>query len=363
MKPRILHVITGLQVGGAEMMLVKTLPKLTDFEHTVCTVLERGPLADRLEAGGVRVVALDLRRHPFRGLGQFWRLSREKPGVTISYLIHADLFVRVFGRLFGLRKQVVFVRNNLIGSQYDKLLRWERKTNKRVMRYFSVSASVARMYQEQHGYDPKQFTVIPNGIEVEKFSAAKPLFRKDLGLEPGQPCALMVGKFYEQKGHDYLIEAWERVSKQVPDARLFLAGDGPTKDKIMTMVSERGLQKSVTFLGVRSDVPQLLKTADVFVFPTLFEGMSNALLEAMAAGCCILTTNIPENQEVAEEGQVRFVPPANSERLAEVLTELLKLAPGRRATLGKKAFEQVTSRFSIEQTVATLNTAYKELLS
>lgn len=357
-KPKILHVITGLEVGGAEMMLAKTLPNISDYDHVVCTLLTKGPLAEPLEKAGITVVALDLRHHPFKGLIKFWKLSRQKPTLCISYLIHADLFVRIFGTLFGIVRPIVFIRNNLIGSRYDRLVKMERLTSFLVSRYFSVSASVAAIYQKKLGYPAKKFVIIPNGIEIKKFSEAQPLSRKDLLYKDEQLLVLMVGKFYQQKGHFYLIEAWKNVVSEFPTARLLLAGDGPLKKEIENQVKQANLEESVQFLGVRSDVPRLLKTTDVFVFPTLFEGMSNALLEAMAAGCAIVTTNIPENKEVATQEEVCFISPASVDQLATSLKSVLADS-SLRENLGANAYQKVLAQFSIEETIAKLKNAYQ----
>lgn len=344
------------------MMLLKTLPALNDYEHEVCTLLEKGPLAEPLEKAGVKVVSLEIKKDGLlTGVRRFWGLTRSKPDLCISYLIHADLFVRFFGVLFGLKPRVVFIRNNLLGSQYDKLLRLERMTSLLVKAYFSVSGSVAKIYQDKLGYPAQKFTVIPNGIVLEPLQEAKPLDKKELGLTSENKIVLMVSKFYPQKGHTYLVEAWAAVSKVFPEARLLLAGDGPQRAEIEAQVQATKLTDSIHFLGVRKDVPRLLKTADLFVFPTLFEGMSNALLEAMAAGCAIVTTAIPENQEVATPDEVSFVPVKDPGALAAAIIELLQ-KPKDCQELGERAYQKVFNQFRIELTVQKLNEAYRKLL-
>ncbi|MEZ0286835.1 MAG: glycosyltransferase [Candidatus Paceibacterota bacterium] len=362
-KPHVLHVITGLEVGGAEAMLVKTLPKLTGYEHTVCTVLNDGPLAAPLREAGIRVVNLQAGS---KGLWQavrgFRLLAKEKPDLMISYLIHADLFTRFLAPLFGIKRRVAFIRNNLIGSKYHKLLLMERWTQWLVQSYFSVSQSVADMYVEKLGYPRKKFTVIANGIEEKPFLSAQPLSKKELGLSEKDVAVLMVGKFFAQKGHTYLIEAWPQVLEKFPQARLLLAGGGPLEQEIKGMVTAADLDNSVRFLGVRSDVPRLLKTCDVFVFPTLFEGMSNALLEAMISECAIVTTDIPENREVATEEEVVFVPSRNATALAQALNQTLQDEKMRKE-MGKKARARVERDFIVSRTVATLNAAYERSLT
>ncbi len=361
-RPSILHVITGLQVGGAEMMLVKTLPALKKYDHTVCVLLGDGPLAAPLREGGVRVVVLDLRRHPLRGLITFWRLCRKRPSLLISYLIHADLFTRFLAPLFGVKRRICFIRNNLIGSKYHRLLQIERATQRLVQGYFSVSQSVVDAYIRELRYPAKKMTVIANGLIPDPIIKAQPLSRAELGAAEGVPLVLMVGKFFAQKGHRYLIEAWPAVQRAFPTARLLLAGGGPLEGEIRVQVKKRGFEGQIQFLGVRSDIPRLLKTADVFVFPTLFEGMSNALLEAMLAGCAIVTTDIPENREIVTDDEVLFVPPANSEKLAEALVALLN-DQARQKRMGACAKQRVQRDFLIDRTIATLDAAYQKALA
>jgi glycosyltransferase involved in cell wall biosynthesis len=241
-------------------------------------------------------------------------------------------------------------------------LQIERATQRLVQGYFSVSQSVVDAYIRELRYPAKKMTVIANGLIPDPIIKAQPLSRAELGAAEGVPLVLMVGKFFAQKGHRYLIEAWPAVQRAFPTARLLLAGGGPLEGEIRVQVKKRGFEGQIQFLGVRSDIPRLLKTADVFVFPTLFEGMSNALLEAMLAGCAIVTTDIPENREIVTDDEVLFVPPANSEKLAEALVALLN-DQARQKRMGACAKQRVQRDFLIDRTIATLDAAYQKALA
>jgi glycosyltransferase involved in cell wall biosynthesis len=360
-RPKVLHVITGLEVGGAEKMLVKTLPYLKEYKHVVCTLLDMGPLAKPLQDAGVQVMTLGIKQDGlFAGIRRFRKLTREPFTITISYLIHADLFVRVFGVLFGLQNRIVFIRNNLLHSKYRKLLLVERMTQSFVRAYLSVSSAVAESYIRELRYPRKKFSVISNGVDTSLFVQAKPLTRASLGVKKEQLLFLSTGKFYAQKDHSSLIKAWAEFVKEKPGAVLLLAGDGPLRDVIERQVANLKLHDSVQFLGVRDDVPALLKTADVFVLPSLFEGMSNALLEAMSAGRIIVASDITENREVISEEEGILVKAKNPNSLLDGLRRAASLSPSQVKTYQQAAELRAVQQFDISQSISRLNKIYAE---
>ncbi len=361
-KKKILHLITGLEIGGAEMMLWKTLPALQDdFENTVCCIRGRGPMGDRLAEAGVSVIYLDLVSFfDWRVIGRFRTIIKNtQPDLLVTYLIHADLFGRVLGRIFGIKKIFCSVRVKLIQPKYLPLLLLDGLTSFLVNRYHFNSQSVATLYQKYFLLPKRKCTVIPNGLDVAKYHFSEEIRlakRRELGLTDNLVLGCLA-KLRAQKGHSYLLEAFQSIHTQHPHTRLLLIGDGEERQRLESLAVTLSLQDAVIFLGNRNDVPELLATIDIFVFPTLFEGMSNALMEAMASGLPIVATDIPENKELLVHDMTGIlVPTRNPEALAQAIHSLITHKE-KTTSLKTNARKVALQKFSLERIVSQ----YREL--
>jgi len=355
MRKKILHLITGLEIGGAELMLLKTLPRLTKFQHIVCAIKEPTKIGKELEKNNIRVYYLKAaKKFCPQIIWEFYKIiKKEKPDILITYLIHADFFGRIFGKLFGVKKIICSLRNKHFNK---KFLLLEKLTSFLVTHYLANSNAVRDFYASKLKIPPKKITVISNGVEIKKFSinideAQK---RKELGLEEKDFLIGCIANFKKQKGHQYLLKAFKKVINKYPDIKLILAGEGKEEKHLKKLAFDLKLQKQVIFLGQRNDIPELLKIINIFVLPTLYEGMPNVILEAMAAKRPIITTNIPENQELIEnQKQGLLVPVKAPKELAQAMFELIK-NPEKRNFLANNAFEKAKSHFSLDKTIKSL---------
>lgn len=351
-KKRILHLITGLEVGGAEMMLLKTLPKLQKaFNNNVCCIRGHGPIGKWLEDEGVPVVYLELKNvFDFGTILRFRRIIKKfQPDILVTYLIHADLFGRIFGRLFGIQTIICSIRVKLIQAKYLPLLFLDAVTSPLVSRYHFNSQTVADMYRRWFCLPKRKITVIPNGLEIEKYSIPVDIEAKKraLGIPAGIPLIGCVGRLEQQKGHRYLIEALALLKKNNQPIFLVIVGDGFERATLERQALNLKVKDSLVFLGRRNDVPEILQLFDVFVLPSLYEGMSNALMEAMVVGLPIVATNIPENQElITPEKTGLLVPPKNALALATTLERILANTTIA-ASLKENAKERALQQFNI----------------
>jgi glycosyltransferase involved in cell wall biosynthesis len=356
MKKKILHLITGLEYGGAEMMLLKILPPLNDeFEHSVVCIRGRGPIGKKLTAAGISVSYLDL-RHPldWRIIPRFHALVKSvQPDLLVTYLIHADLFGRVFGRLFGVKKIYCSVRVKLIQPIYLPLLVLDGLTGWFIDGYHFNSSSVASLYQKYFFVPSRKITLIPNGLDLRRFipnNTQRQEMRAALTLSD----KFVIGcnaRLEKQKGVSYLLEAFAVINIRHPETRLIIINDGNEKSRLIEQAQAMGMSEKIQFLGRRDDVPELLNAMDLFVFPTLFEGMANALMEAMAVGLPIITTNIPENKELithAINGQL--VAPKNVDQIIQEVYLLIS-DEEERNRIGIKARETAEKKFSLEDCI------------
>ncbi len=361
-KKKILHLITGLEVGGAEMMLLKTLPRLQDtFDNRVCCIRGRGPMAEKLQEAGIPVFFLDLKS--FFDLGSILRFRRIvkdfQPKILVTYLIHADLFGRVFGRVFGIRKIVCNQRGKLLQWEFLRIL--DRLTTCLVTKYI-VQTSVAREELVQKLHLPEErFEIIPNAIDTKEFDFTFDTEKKqkELNILPNETTLICVSNLRRNKGHEYLLEAFEKIEKH--NIKLLIVGDGERKEELKNQTKNYTSRKRILFLGKRYDVKELLKISTIFILPTLGEGMSNAIMEAMACGVTVITTDIPENRELINHEKTGIlVPPRNSDALAKAIERLIA-DPMLRDRLGASARTSIEEHFDVSVVTKRMQSFLKSL--
>jgi len=327
-KRRIIHLIQSLGNGGCENMLLRTLPLVSDFEHLVLTLKEPGELAPKFMSVGIPVESINthhlLSPAGIRRLRA--RVQEKNPDIIITYLFHADFLGRL--ALIGATHApiVPFLRTTFNHPRYAIARIFERLSKPLVRHYLANSVAVKDFYVRHIGVTPERITVIPNGIDTELFNslAPDPELRKSLNVAPDDFVIICVANLHPNKGHRYLLDAFESLWLKFPHLRLLLVGDGTERRNIETIIASFRSKDAIRLLGRRSDVPAILKLSHLFVLPTLFEGQSNAILEAMAAGVPVITTDIPENRACIEHETTGFLVPAeNVSRLSEAIKQLI----------------------------------------
>jgi len=359
-KKKILHIIQSLGNGGCENMLLRTLPLLADeFEHRIVTLRELGELTPRFVEKGICVTAIH--HSGFFDISGYRKLlaetNRFNPETIITYLFHADMIGRLFLQpTLSFRAKprnptpiIPFLRTTYNHPKYFIARLFEKITKRCVKQYLANSEAVKDFYVKKIGVQPEKITVIPSGVDTEYFDSIlpDPNLRASLGVAPHDFVIICVANFHVNKGHQYLLEAFESFFPKFHHIKLLLVGDGAERKKLEKQINSYQSKHAILFLGRRTDVPQLLKISDCFVFPTLFEGMSNALMEAMAAGLPVITTDIPENRElVSHKESGVLIPPRNSEKIADAL-RLLISDPILCSTLGSSAKNFIEKQYSL----------------
>ncbi len=374
---RILYIITSSGVGGTELALWQLLRRLdrSRWEPTVVSLKPPGEIAERIRTLGIEVVSPGVgdETGAFAALELFFearRLPRLLGGrrfdIVHSLLFRAHLLGRLAARRIGARVVVNSYRNSgEAGSGW--LLRADRWTRARVTRFHLQSPLLAAALQQRLGLGPGRCVVIPNGIDLAEADAALAIgrneARKRLGLFPTDLAVACVGRLHEEKGVAPLVGAFHALLQQHPTARLLLAGDGPARRSLGTTVEALRLGPFARFLGTVASPWPLLAAADIFALPSLWEGMPNALLEAMAAGLPSVATAVGAVPEMVTSGrEALVVPPGDAGALAGALATLAA-RPGLRREMGTLARRRVEDAFRIEATVAQTERLYEELLS
>ena len=234
--------------------------------------------------------------------------------------------------------------------------RWlEQKTLGNLDRLIAVSEDSRNLVLNHLPLLPEQVVKVYNGIDPDAF---------DPKIEPpGTKHIGTVGRLAEQKGFRYLIEAFPRVVAAHPDVHLSIAGEGPLEEELKAQVASLGMQDSITFLGNRRDIPQLLSTFDLFVLPSIYESFPFTILEAMAAGRAVISTTVDGIPESIIEGETGLLDPSRSpEPLAEAILSLLP-DPERCAQMGRAGRQRVQAHFTIQAMYDNVEPLYRECMA
>jgi len=378
---KILFVIGTLDVGGTERQLVELLTRLDRrrFEPVVCCLAAGGALEEPLRRAGVSVHVAGFRGFlRFRGLAFFVRLPkllselgrfvlifrRERPDIVHGFLFWAYVLGAYAARLARV-PVVITSRRGLSHFKSGKpaFLLMERVANRLTDLVIANSEAVRQDAIAAEGLAAGKVIVIHNGIEAARYcrSTATEL-RAELAIGQEALVVAVVANLIHYKGHRYLIEAWVEVCRVVPGAVCVLVGEGPVRAALERASSDLGLRESIRFLGTRHDVPAVVAAADLLVHPSLEEGFSNAILEAMAAGKAVVATRVGGNPEAVLDGRTGvLVPPADPRALAGAVIDLLSDS-GKRAAMGAAGRRRAAEVFPMEVMVDRYQQVYDELL-
>jgi len=372
-KIKVMHFINGLDVGGAERFLAKTLPMFSDdFENVVCSI-SGGKLEAQLNNNGIKTYSLakgtkisktNLLKILFQIIFRFRTvIHKEKPDILVTYLIHADLFGRVFGRMFGVKKIICSPRGLLL--QWEFLRFFDRLTAVMVSKYICVSETLRNQLVRKWKFPSSKMEAVPNGINMSSLHAEnkRATVLANLGVSSKTALLTYVANLRDQKGHLELIESLNTLKDNGLDFRiLFVGADQGMGKAIDNKIREYGLEGYVKPLGLRSDIYDILSVTDIFVFPSLGEGMSNALLEAMAMGCAIVANDIPENAELIHNKSNGLLGDVHQPDQFAKLIESLINNENERARLGSNAKDTITKKYSIPIVVEKLEKIYSSLV-
>ncbi len=357
---RVTLAITDLDVGGAERALVALALGLDRrrWRPSVVSLSGEGALAGPLRADGIEVICLGVDpKRPTQAVGKLIGTLRTlKPKLIQSFLFHANVTVKLAAPMAGRPWVVGGLR--VAERQRTWHLTLDRLTSRLSVGSVCVSEGVRRFSVREGRLDPARLVVIPNGVDLDRFDVAVPVDRASIGVPPGSVLALYVGRFDPQKGLDVLLDAASVVARSRPDWHLAMVGDGPLRSPLLDQAARLpDLDGRVHWLGRRDDVPGLLKAADLLILPSLWEGMPNVVLEAMAAGRAVVATEVEGTEDLVVPDRTGWlVPPGQAFPLAEALIQAAT-DPTRRHQFGQNGRGRVEAEFTPGQVVA----AYERL--
>lgn len=366
---RIVHILTTLGVGGAEKHLLWLAEGQRAAGHDVHVVYlkGKGELAQVFLDKGVAVhrVPMDgLLRAP-AALGELTALLRRlQPDVVHTHLLKADAVGSVAARRAGVRAVISSKHNDeraLLRRPVGIIHGWLMS---KVHRIIALSDHVARFVSE-HGRVPRdRIRRIYYGVDSELLGAqrSRGAVRRELGLADDTPVLVCVGRLAPQKDHPTLFAAMALLP---PDVVLLVVGGDPFGDgeaRLRGVAQDLGVTDRVRFLGIRHDVPDLLVASDLFVLPSLWEGLGLVFLEAMAVGLPIVASNVSAIPEVVDDGVSGWlVPPGDPPALAAAIQRALGDSAARQAA-GLAGHMRLLERFALPRMIDETLTVYRDVL-
>jgi glycosyltransferase involved in cell wall biosynthesis len=370
MRPlRVAFVVHVMQVAGAEVLVSEIIKRLGDRVRPTIFCLDKlGALGERLQAEGVDLVVFD--RKPGIDLGVAIRMGqamREREIEVVHAHQYTPFFYAALGRLNGWRSAKIILTEH--GRHYPDIVGWKRRVtnrwllNRHADAINAVCGFSAKALAKKDGFDGRRIEVIENGIDLARYTSApdRSSARAHLGLRPDLRYVIAVARFHPVKDHATLIAAFERVARAREDAHLLLVGDGELRGALEAQVAAAGLGSRVTFMGVRRDVPALLRAADVFTLTSVSEAASITLLEAMASSLPVVVTAVGGNPEIVREGADGLLAPrGDAEGLGTALLRLLN-DPALATRMGESGAARVREHYQLDRTVQRYFDLYQQL--
>jgi len=371
----VLHLITGLGVGGAERALASLVQAKNRLHvcHRVVSMTEIGPVGAELASAGVSVQALEMRRgspSPLALLRLVAILRRSRPDILHCWMYHANLLGLVAGKLAGVPHIIWAIHSaNEKLSGWRPLTRSVARVSARLSRYPEVIVSAATSGKRIHaawGYDTSKMVVIHNGYDLDVFRPApeaRDTIRRELGLSPDTLLVGMIARYDPAKDFRNFFQAASILLKRHTGVHFLMAGTdvSPDNPEVSRPIHELGLARHFHLLGRRDDVPILAAALDVACLSSVTEAFPNAVGEAMACGVPCVVTDVGDAALILGDTG-RVVPPGNSEALARGLADMIDLGPEGRTLLGQRGRKRVEERFSLARMVEAYESLYQSLM-
>lgn len=355
---KILYLIDKMKPAGAQNHLQEVMAGLdkSRFDPALMTLEELG-VKRIYGASGLR------------GLFKLVRMMKEgRFDVVHTYLFSENILGAVAAKMAGVPVVVTGRRDTgmLCQGEWQHILAY-RLTNRWTDKIVCVSEAVKHVVLTKERPENSKVEVIHNGVDIKRFREAREKseegrkkLKKELGIEPGEMVVGMIGNFSWIKGHDVLLAAAPEIIRAVPNITFLLVGEGPLLARCRSEVTSRRLRDKIFFLGKRSDIPELLSIMDVSLNLSYSEGMSNTILESMAAGVPVVATAVDGNLETLDGETGILVPPKDSAAAAQAVIRLLKDEELRKK-LGANARRIAAEKFSAKIMISQMERLYADL--
>jgi glycosyltransferase involved in cell wall biosynthesis len=368
--PKILHLITGLETGGAEGTLERLVAGIDRgrFAPVVVSMTDAGRIGHRIENAGIPLETLRMRRGAAdpRGLWRLFRvLRRHRPAILQTWLYHADLLGLAAHALGCAHLLLWNIRctEAIEAGAVRAILRRSSATPHAIV----VNSAAGRRYHEHLGYRPKRWEFVPNGFDTAVFKpdpAARQRLRGELGIADEAVVIGMSARYHPMKDHATFLAAAARLAARHPQLVLLLAGAGVDRANpdLAQRIAQHGALPPVRLLGERRDMHEVYPAFDIASLTSAFgEGFPNVLGEAMACGVpCIATDSGDAAAVIGPTGEV--VPPRDPAALAAAWERLLLAGPAVRQAQGAAARRRIAEHYGLGAMIRRYEALYRDLI-
>jgi glycosyltransferase involved in cell wall biosynthesis len=372
---KVLHVITGLSIGGAETMLYKLLSSWDQnrFSGEVVSLVPAGPIGPKIADLGIPVRSLNMRPglpSPFAILKLAWRIRAFAPQLIQTWMEHANLLGGLAAKLAGRHPVIWGIRNGALEPGKDSATGiWSAKTCARLSRSLPMKilccSESARQIHQTLGYDPEKMCVIPNGFDLEQFKPdpkARLAVRAELNVNSRTLLVGLIARFDPFKDHATFIRISALLKDRWPQLHFILCGDGIdwTNVALKGLIEEAGVGDRFHLLGRRNDMPSVTAALDVSCLCSRSEAFPNVLGEAMACGVPCVVTDVGDCAMIVSDTGIVSAP-GDAQGLARGVERILELGQGARQKLGESARSRIRDNFSLDRVVKQYEKLYQEV--
>lgn len=347
---KILYVITGMGMGGAEKVVADLADKMTHLGNDVKIAYLTGEVLVKPVSLNIEIIPLHL-----NSAKKFASASRKYqklvksfcPDIVHAHMVHANIFTRLNRTLCAVPKLICTAHNSNEGGKARMLA--YRITNHLSDINTNVSQEATESLIRKGAFNKTNVMTVYNGIDLSKFEKST----DDNILDQKVINLISVGRFNDQKDYPNLINAFAQLKKTIDtdtDVKLTIVGDGELRSEIEDLIKQLDLNKDITLLGRRSDIPELLNQADIFVLASKHEGLPTVVIEAMACECYVVATDCGGSAEILG-GTGQLVSIGDSQALANALQKAINFSNEDRVDNNSRARKRTEQLFSLETSV------------
>lgn len=371
--PKILHIISGLDTGGAEMMLYKLIVQSSrhGVDSKVISIKKLGPIAKKMKEAGLEVDTLNLGNGFLYTLISLplliWKTKSFQPQVIQGWMYHGNLFATISSLCVS--SQVILcwnIRQTLYDIKREKIFTrwtiWIGKILSKKPNHILYNSSLSAQQHERYGYSGNRRTIIFNGFETEEFKPdihLKSKVKKELNIETRYVVG-HIARFHPKKDHKTFISAAKKVLDEIEDVTFVLIGRNVlfSTEALTKYISESGLETKVQLLGERTDIARVLTAMDVVVSSSSWgEGFSNVIGEAMAAGSLCVVTDVGEAKDIVGDFGI-VVPPYSVDGISKGILQFLTLHNEVRDDIARRGRKRIIEEYSIDKIAAKYLSIY-----
>lgn len=365
---KIVHIITDLNSGGAEHMLFKVLKSVnrTKYKHIVISLMDKGVYGEQLEELGIEVICINMTlKNIFPSIKGIKDICKDA-SIIDTWLYHADLVGFIISKILLKKKLIWNVRQSNLSKEANK---WSTLFIIKLNAYLSKKVDIitynSKKALENHelfGFCDKKSCIIPNGFELDIFKfypESRDKIRKKLRIEKNKTI-ITVGRWDIQKDYYTLFKALNIVQSKYIDFRIIMVGTNldESNGELIKLINMYNLTQQVILLGRRSDIPQLLSAADIYVSSSLGESFSNSIAEAMACEVPCVVTDVGDSKAIVDDTGV-VVPSKNHKSLSEAILSLLNRSEMQE--LKKSARKRIKKHYPMQIVVKIFEDVYNQL--